>query len=437
MKPFHRPDNPTEASAMKRRSLVLLSALLLPPSVMAGDISISGFGTAGYARSDRPYAYLRYIDDQGTFNRDSVLAVQVDAQIMPAWSATAQLKLAPAVDHDHQWEPTLAWAFVSWRPNNDWLLRLGKIRVPGYLNSENMDVGTTYEYARLPAEVYSVSPTYDFTGVSFNKTFSLEDSELILDGYWGKANTKWRGYFREGVPGLMSAGPQSGPIKITSKGLVLSWHRNDDTYLASLHRAVSHNEDDTRWFDPVFVNLGSGIGYYAFQPGPNVPSTDHLNLSIFNIGADVGLGNGFRLAGEYARRRVTNLQGGLNSTAAYLSLRKRIGQWTPYVFHSRLRSDDRALRIYQAVNGNTVPGFVPGAAFINAAQRALADAFGSYDQRSWAIGTSYALTPTSKIKAEWMRTRVGITSSLVDAPAGSNISRQGINVFSLSYSFTF
>ena len=60
-----------------------------------------------------------------------------------------------------------------------------------------------------------------------------------------------------------------------------------------------------------------------------------------------------------------------------------------------------------------------------------------YDQSSWSIGTSYALSPTSKIKAEWMRVRIGQVSSLVDAPPGSNIRNQSINVISLSYSLVF
>jgi len=61
----------------------------------------------------------------------------------------------------------------------------------------------------------------------------------------------------------------------------------------------------------------------------------------------------------------------------------------------------------------------------------------TFDQRSLAIGTSYSLTPTSKLKAELMHVRIGQVSSLVDAPPGSNIRNQGINVISLSYSVVF
>ena len=92
---------------------------------------------------------------------------------------------------------------------------------------------------------------------------------------------------------------------------------------------------------------------------------------------------------------------------------------------------------YQSIDNQSVPAFIPNSALINASQRAIADAMFVYDQNSWAIGTSYTLSPTQKIKAEWLRTHIGLTSSLVDVPSGSNGSNRNINVFSLSYSLTF
>lgn len=70
-------------------------------------------------------------------------------------------------------------------------------------------------------------------------------------------------------------------------------------------------------------------------------------------------------------------------------------------------------------------------------QRFAADMLIAHEQSTWALGTSFALTPNSLIKAEWSHTRTGIVSSFIDAPAGSNSADQKINVFSLSYNFTF
>ena len=117
---------------MKRsvRLLLSLSLVLAAAGVRAADVTVSGFGTLGYAISDKPYSYQRYVDEQGTFDRDSRLAVQVDAALSRRWSATAQLKFAPDEDSDSRWAPRLSWGFLSWRPDDDWLLRVGKLRIP-------------------------------------------------------------------------------------------------------------------------------------------------------------------------------------------------------------------------------------------------------------------------------------------------------------------
>ena len=93
--------------------------------------------------------------------------------------------------------------------------------------------------------------------------------------------------------------------------------------------------------------------------------------------------------------------------------------------------------LYNNVNYNTVPDFIPEAALINASQRTGADYLIAYDQHSWSVGTSYSFSATSMLKAEYMRSHIGQMSSLVDAPPGGNIRNQNINVFSLSYNFVF
>ncbi len=54
-----------------------------------------------------------------------------------------------------------------------------------------------------------------------------------------------------------------------------------------------------------------------------------------------------------------------------------------------------------------------------------------------ALRTSYRVSPTSKVKAEWARTQTGDVSSFVDAPSGGESGHKVINVFSLSYNFVF
>lgn len=432
-------------SSMARCLMALLALTICgPATVLAADYSLSGFGTLGFAKSDRPYKYQRFVDDDGSFRRDSVAGVQLDAWLTPNIGATVQALASPSSDNDNQFDGTLAWAFVSWRPTNDWLVRVGRQRIPLYLHSQNNDIGVTYDFARLPTEMYSISPGNDFNGVSVSKNWNLVRGDLVVDGYWGSTNINVRYWFRDGVPNTQ-LGPGVGfrSIALNGKGVVVSYRTEDNNYRIGLHSSVGKQRNGAPLPSSYpFVPLFPGVGYFQVDPslpGPGIDMVNSVRNTIATLGADVSMGNDFRVIAEYARTYVNNsaVKIANASDRGYVSLLRKFGPWTPYVTYAFLQTDTEQRDLYQRVNGNKVPSAVPGATLINASQRAGADGILTYDQTSWAIGTSYALSPTSKIKAEWMRVRIGQVSSLVDAPPGSDIRNQSINVISLSYSVVF
>ncbi|WP_375748453.1 hypothetical protein [Vibrio sp. HN007] len=423
---------------VKVRGLVLLATLSLSSTVSQAEVKVdfSGFGTLGYAVSDKHYNYLTNIDNTGTFSQDSLLAGQLDVQFTPKFSATLQPQIEADSSDDTGWEGNFAWAFLSYRPTNDWLLRAGMLRVPGYLNSENRDVGVTYDYIRVPAEFDSLSPTYDFTGISINRSFILSEGDLYLDAYYGEANTDWRFFYREDVGNEIKAGSFYFPIRLELTGAALTFETQEDAYIAGIHYAVSNNESEQfKWYEkPLYVE-SNGVGFYTYQGATPV---DHQDVIIANIGADIALRNDTRLAFEFAARRtIGNVTNGQNGYTGYVSLRKNIDKWTPYIFYSQIKTDSEETNFYNALNNSSVPDAFPNSKVINASQKAMADVYQCYDQYSVAIGTSYRLTPTSKLKAELMVSRIGDASSLVDVPKDTDIRNTNIGVFSLSYSFVF
>lgn len=410
-------------------------------SASAVDISLSGFATAGYAQSNQHYNYQRFVNQHGTLKRDSVLGAQVDVRLNETFGITVQGKLAPSMKSDDELEATTTWAFLSWRPSNDWLIRVGRLRVPMYLHSESMDVGATFDFARLPAEVYASVQTTDGDGIFVGKTWSIDDSELTLVGYAGSAKMSYRYYRRDDMPPLQSSGSFFVPVKTSARGLVLTLQREEDTYRVSAHD-TSTDVTDSQTMPVTFPYVGimPGVGYYQttnLLPGPGVPDVDRTRTMVYTVAADVGLGNGFRAKGEYVRRDVRNTLTGPDAQGAYLAVLKPIGEWTPYLSVARLVSMDPTRDLYNRVNSNRLPGFIPGSALINASQRAGADGINAYDQTTWALGTSYRINPTSKLKAEWARTRTGDMSLFVDAPPGQESGKRTINVFSFSYNVVF
>jgi hypothetical protein len=154
------------------------------------------------------------------------------------------------------------------------------------------------------------------------------------------------------------------------------------------------------------------------------------------LGFDVGGPFGARMAGEFGRRVVKETVA-YDSKGAYVSLRRRFGAWTPYLSYAFLQSTSGQRAKYRAVNENRVPDVVPDAAFINLLQRNGADGSPTFDQKAFAVGFSYILSPTSRLKTELQRVRIGEVSALLDAPPGSDIRQQSIMLLSLSYSVVF
>lgn len=422
------------------RTLFACCLAAISCGAQATDVSFSGFGTIGYTRSDQTFTYERFINKEGTFKRDTLFGLQMDTRFSPQFGATVQARLAPATASDHGWKPELAWAFLSWRPNNDWLLRAGKLRVPGYMNSENMNVGATFDYARLPTEMYSIAPTMDFTGALVSRYWRDDDNELTLDAYLGKTPYHWRYYYRESLLDYQQ-GAYYMPIELDSGGAALTLHRDEDTYRVGYHFGDITRKDD-RYIPSTFpyVNLLPGVGFYQVDnrlPGPGLDNKKTIGYSVFYLGADVALPDNFRLVAEYGRRGISKTDIGPSTRSLFLSLLKRIGPWTPYLNFAKLRSESTQQQLYAAVNGSQVPALFPGSDQINAAQRIGADNVVLYDQQAWSLGSSYTLSPTSKLKAEWSRVHIGQGSSFIDTPASGPINHQSMNMLTFAYSFVF
>lgn len=415
--------------ALRRWALAaLVGPALLPGTATAGvDYSLSGFATLGFTRSTglEGGRYLRFSDEHGSLKTDSRLAGQLDLRFTPAWSATLQMKLAPAADTDHGVALSTAWAFVGWRPANDWLLRAGRMRVPLYLHSESLDVGLAYDQARLPVEMYSVAPSNEFDGLSAAWTVPLSlfgGSEFSVDGYGGRIDTTARLWYRDGAPPAVAAGAHFRDVDVRLFGAVMSLRNADTTLRLSMNDARTRPRDDSQLPVSVpFVQIGPGLGYYRVNealPGPPIETVDRLRNIIITLGVDHQIGGGWRVTGEIARNRQLRTNVGANTTGGYLAVSREIGAFTPYLSYGRLRTHDPQMDIYRKLLAVQLPGFIPGAAQINASQRLFAESIYAADQRTWALGLAWATPWGGKLKLEWARTGVGEVSRLLDTPPG-------------------
>ena len=409
--------------------LALFVLLFCSRYTAAVDLQLSAFGTLGYARTfEHDLAYLRYIDHDGTLKTDSLFGVQAEAQFNPQWGATLQAVASAPRTRDDGYEAKVRWAFVSFRPSNDWLLRLGRVRPPVFLNTQNAEVGVTYDTARLPAEVYSLSPVYDVDGGAITKTWAQTNAEINLDGYWGRADVKYRIHFQQDPPARYF------PERITSKGLVLSYAAGPALVRGGIHLAelqATGSDQISEQYMATVVPGPAPSGGTLYVPNGAMSET---TVRLLTLGAD-WRSDPWRVTAEYGNRRTPDTDLLVNDQSAYVSVSRRLDAWTPYVTHARMLSRAATRNVYLAVYPTPVPLAVQGPPVSLPANyhRLLADGVSVFDQHSTMVGASYGFSPTAKLKLEWMWTKVGITSVLVDGEAQN----RSFNVLTISYSMAF
>ncbi len=408
----HTQTRPPQGQYLRLASL--LCALLTSPAY-ALDFNWSGFATLGYTRSDQDFTYERVIKNSGTLKRDSVLGLQLVSTFNPQWSTTLQTRFAPSSEKNFDWDVGLTWAFVSFRPNNDWLLRAGKLRMPMYLFSENMDVSASYDVMRMPTEVYSTAPSTDYTGASFSRQWNLANSELNLEAYFGR--TKLSSTAPSG------SGGQNATLRTRTGGLVLSLHQDENVFRLGLQRAYVGFENDNGGFpggsSSTNPAMNSGSTANTNPPPANPPDfpasrngfgKSDIKTNILLLGTDLQLSPKLRLISEYAKRSAPDFELAQNSQGAYLTLLYKLSDWTPYVSYARLLTDSSARK--------TSTNYL--------------------DQTSLVLGASYALNPSSKLKLEWLHLRVAENSLLVENHRQSQKNeKQSLNVLSISYSAAY
>ena len=400
-----------------------------PPS-LGFDCSLSAFGTVGYAVSDNRSSFLRDIDSSGSLRADTMAGSQLDIRFNPEWSLTLQGVVKQSQDKDTGWTPSLSWAFLSYRPANDWLIRVGKLRPPELVHSQNMEVGFTFDQARLPEEVYYVvSTSYDIIGGAVSKNWTMpDDAEVTLEGHVGMQQGIFYHHYDRA----------SGTNKYNESdsraiGLTLSRQTAGLLMRAEVQTGSASRRD------------GDGLYYGDYQaqtlPGPGggvlyTPADPKHSIRFYH--ATLGLDwvfHDWRVTSELVYRTVLSSRTSGDLFGGHLSVARKIGDWTPYITVARARSGDATLKLFRDTGNTPVPA-AAGAPPLNLPatyHQSLADGVELIDQTSLMIGTSYLVSPNTKLKAEWMHTEVGVGSVLFNGIKPNS----GVNIFTVSLSKMF
>jgi len=312
---------------MKKNLYALM--LVLPMSISLayasdanyGDITVSGFGTFGYARLNTDDAeFIRPNQASGagkSFKNgvDSNLGIQATSQLSEKISATGQILVRKDATDDFGAE--LAWAFAKYKINDNFSVRVGRIGLPAYMISDYRNVGYANTMLRPPSEVYSQVPLNHIDGV--DATYSTNVGEVLVTGQLalGRSTAEVAGF---------------GDIKATNEiALNLSAEYGPLTLRVGRVSADINMKDATALNGLLTTLKTAGFGSVA-----NDLSVIDKKGTFTSVGATLDHKN-YLVQAEYAKRKTDSF---ISDTSSwYVMGGYRMGSFLPYVSHGSLKQN--------------------------------------------------------------------------------------------------
>lgn len=155
--------------------------------------TLSGFGTLGMTHSSLDSAdfistafepngagHSRTFD----FADGTKLGVQLIGRFTDKLSAVVQV--VSQHRYDNTFHPQIEWANLKYAFTPDFSVRVGRIELPTFLNSDYRNVGYANPWVRVPAEVYNTVPITNSDGADLSYRFRLGEvvnTVRVLYGY--------------------------------------------------------------------------------------------------------------------------------------------------------------------------------------------------------------------------------------------------------------
>lgn len=252
-------------------------------STAADRVQLNGFLSTGYATASND-AGLAGIAEDSEINDLSLMALQGNFRLSDDTQAVMQFLSRG----EHDWNTKLEWAYLSHQLTNDLQVRAGKMRGPLFKYSDSLDVAYAQPWARAPQVIYGLVNNSNFVGADALYTHNLRNSSLTAQVFTGGSDN-------------------SKEVELEYKnsiGLNLEW--TDYVWFA---RAIASYTPD--------ITIDTAEGTFADE--------DRGTFLGLGFGYDDGV---WQIISEFARLEVDGVVA--DTDAAYISLGRRVGNFTPY-----------------------------------------------------------------------------------------------------------
>jgi len=399
-----------------------ISLAVCSGAAMAGDslpsLTLNGFGTLGVVHSDVSDA--DFVADplassgagySGDWSAevDSRLGLQATLAATSALSTTVQVVSEKRFDGSYS--PAIEWAYLQYDATPNLSLRVGRVVLGNFLNSEYRKVSFATPWVRPPAEIYRLVPVANFDGVDLRYRYYV--GELIND-----LRLSYGGGSVEYATGDIESSDSWGVSQQTRWG--------NTTLFASYGEVNVSAQELTQFFD-VYRLFG--------PPGEALADryeVDGKPLRFLSVGVNYDPGQWF-VEGEWTRLSSSTLLGSSEST--HMTAGYRLGKWTPYAALGRARVTSNTFE--PGLNPAFYPSpFAEGAALLNSTLNTLLSSGLQQDSRT--VGLRWDFRPGMALTAQYdhIDFRSGSPGGLINQqpsfqPGGT------MNLFSLALDFVF
>lgn len=415
------------------RSFLVLTALFSQCCVAEDGyadpgVRISGFGTVGLRYQDRgDLSYVRDLSQRGdgdrlSFRPDTRIGVQVSKVFSPQWSVVGQVVARGQLNED--FDRAISRAFISYRPNDAWHLRLGRLADATFLMSDYAEVGYVYPWVRPPVESYAIIAPASYDGV--DATYS-----------WQAGNSTWRLKALLGRIDVEAPSP-AGDNRIAAdrmKGLALIQEQGPwKLRVGYIDLQLKHASVAAPLLTPQLAQVSGN----AFLPAAIRNEATSLAAYLDVEGARVSyasLGANYDDGVWIAQAEISDMGADRKIVArqqGHLSIGRRWGAWLPYVMYSTSRAKNKldSVADWRALGSDGLR--------LQAGALRAANALYSH-QDTASVGVRWDFAEQAAVKVQWDRVRVRNSgwglwygSGSVDVPSSDTT-----NVVSATLDFVF
>jgi len=142
---------------------------------LTDNLLLSAFGSTSVTRSDNetPIFLNRNINNVTCYDCDTTLGLQLDYQFLDNFTTSLQVVKRP---QDEWSKPVIEWLYLGYN-YKQYDIKIGRIRIPTFLDSEYYYVAHAYTPTRPPQEVYDSQLGVTFyDGLSFKWQTEINDN---------------------------------------------------------------------------------------------------------------------------------------------------------------------------------------------------------------------------------------------------------------------